>query len=183
MMRPVSARERRLVALLILVALVAAAYYLLIVPVAAGFAARAAERERLTLRYVHDLRTIAAIPRLRREAEAMHAALGDYVSDARTVEAGREALRDRLQAVLARSGGTLGDSEDAEGAPGWARIRATARLTLPQLVALLDQVQHQRPWLVIEGLSVTAAEGAPGNAMPLEVDLDVSVPIRTPALR
>lgn len=182
-MRPLSARERRMVAVLILLALVAAVHALVVQPILDGFAARAAERARLQLRYVHNLRTIAAIPRVRRQAERDRAALAGYLADARTAEAGREALRERLRRAVAQTGGTIEGSEDAEGRPGWARIRATLRIAYPQLVALLAQLQRQPPWLVIEGLSITAQEGAPGAMPLLDVDLDVSVPIRTAALR
>ncbi|NLS28365.1 hypothetical protein S2M10_33750 [Sphingomonas sp. S2M10] len=183
MMRPLSARERRMVALLILFALIAALHLAVVQPVLDGFAQRAAERERLQLRYVHNLRAIAAIPRLRRQAERDRAALTGYVADASTAEAGRDLLRDRLQRAVAQVGGALGESEDAEGRPGWARVRAVVRCSYPQLVALLGLLQRQPPWLVIESLSITGQEGAAGATPLLDVDLDVSVPLRAAALR
>lgn len=182
-MRPLSARERRMVALLILCALIAACHLAVVQPILHGFAARAAERERLQLRYVHNLRTIAAIPRLRRAAERDRAALTGYVVDVPGAEAGREALRARLQRAVAQAGGALGESEDGEGRPGWARVRAVVHLSYPQLVRLLGLLQRQPPWLVIESLSITAHEGAAGATPLLDVDLDVSVPLRTAALR
>ncbi|MFK9781021.1 hypothetical protein ACJEM9_24915, partial [Escherichia coli] len=74
-MRALSPREARLVAVLILIALIALVQGLVIGPIISGFAARSAERADLTLRYAANDRMIAAIPRLRRQAQARNAAL------------------------------------------------------------------------------------------------------------
>lgn len=183
-MRPVSARERRLVALLIFAVLVAGFYFLLVAPIANGFAARAAARERLALRYVHNLRTIAAIPRLRRQAEQQRGTLDRFVADADSVEAGREWLKARLQRAVDRTGGEFRQGDDAEGRPGWARARAAARMTLPQLVALLGGLQNEPPWLVVETLGVTGADTPiPNPSAPMDIEIEASIPLRPAAAR
>lgn len=184
MMRPVSARERRLVALLLLVALVALVWLCLIAPILDGFSARAARREELALLAVHNQRTIAAIPRLRRGAEAQAAAVRNFVADARTAEAGREQLKERLQRAIERTGGEFRDVADAEGQPGWARARVSARLTLPQLTATLAILQDSPPWLVIETLSVGANDAlVTGTSSAMDIDIEASLPLRPAAAR
>lgn len=181
---PQSARERRLVALLILLAAIALAWLLLVAPVLAGFAERAQRREALALQYAHNLRTIGAIPRLRRQAERQRAATRGYVLDAADVEAGRELVKARLQDAVEANGGEYREGSDAEGRPGWARASAAARLSLPQLVAVLTRVRGDAPYLVTEALTVSADEAVvTGRATTLEVTIDASAPLRAPAAR
>ncbi|WP_213979255.1 type II secretion system protein GspM [Sphingomonas sp. dw_22] len=184
MIGSVSSRERRLIALLILTAVVAAAYYLVIEPILAGFSARADRTEQLAATYVHNLRTIAAIPRLRREAEGRRAAAATFVVNAKNIEAGREYLKDRLQRAIEGAGGEFREGSDAEGQPGWARARATARVTLPQLTASLTRLQNEPPWIIVESVSVTASDAlVTGQPSAMDVEIEASVPLRPAAGR
>jgi hypothetical protein len=181
---PRSPRERRLVALLILVAVVALAWLLLVAPLIAGFGERAQRREALALHYAHNLRTIGAIPRLRRQAEKQREATRAYVLPAADVEAGRELVKARLRQAVEANGGEYREGADAEGRPGWARASASARLTLPQLVAVLTRVRGDAPYLVTEALTVAADEAVvTGRATTLDVTIDASAPLRAPAAR
>lgn len=183
-MRPVSPRERRLIALLILAAMIAGAYYLVIAPITAGFDARAERRDRLALAYVHNLRTLSAIPRLRREAESQRGAAASFVLGVPNRDAGREWLKDRLQRTIDGVGGEFREGNDAEGRAGWAQARASARLTLPQLTTALARLQDQPPWLVIESVTVTAGDAVViGQSPTLDVEIEASIPLRAAAGR
>ncbi|PKP94564.1 MAG: hypothetical protein CVT77_01605 [Alphaproteobacteria bacterium HGW-Alphaproteobacteria-16] len=184
MMRPSSPRERRLVALLILMALIALVWFAMVSPILGGFSARAAQREELSLRYLHNQRTIAAVPRLRRQAEEQRQRIDVFVLGAANAEAGREALKDRLQRVVERAGGEVRAAIDAEGEPGWARAGISARMTLPQLTTTLDRLQNTPPWLVIETLSVEANDAlVTGQSSSMDVQLEASIPLRPAAAR
>lgn len=179
MMRPTSSRERRLIALLILVGIVALFWFGIASPIIAVFSARTERRDQLALQYVHNLRTIGAIPRLRRKAEEQRAAIRTFVIGARNAEAGREWLKDRLQQAVERSGGEFRDAGDAEGQPGWARARASARMTLPQLTAALARLQNNSPWLILEGLSISASDAlVTGQSSSMDVQIEASIPLR-----
>jgi len=183
-MRPVSARERRLIALLILTALIAAGYFLIVAPVVAGFQSRAERFDRLALTYTHNLRTIATIPRLRREAELRRAASVSFVAAAGNAEVGREWLKDRLQRAVDSAGGAFREGSDAEAPPGWARARASARMTLPQLAAALAHLQNQPPWLIVETVSITAGNViVSGQAPSMDMEIEASIPLRPAAAR
>ncbi|VXD01446.1 type II secretion system protein GspM [Sphingomonas sp. 8AM] len=182
MTRALSPRERRLVALLILVALLALCWFVIVSPIVAGFAERAAARDALSLRYMHDLQTIAAIPRLRRQAEEERAALAPLILRVRGGDDAREWLKSRLQRTVEQSGGEWRDAVDAGAPPGWAGARADARLTEPQLVGVLKALQIGPPWLVVGRLTVVADGAAvPKDPSVLEVQVDVMVPIRAAA--
>lgn len=184
MMRPVSARERRLLALLILIGIVAAIHFLVVGPILANFQARADRSDRLALTYTHNVRTIATIPRLRRQAEAARAATASFVAAVPNVDAGREWLKERLQGAVEGAGGTFREGGDAEGRPGWARARAAARMTLPQLTAALARLQNQPPWLVVETVSLSAGNTiVPGQSPVMDVEIEASIPIRPAAAR
>lgn len=184
MMRPTSPRERRLVALLILVAFAALLWFAIVAPVAAGFSARTEQREELNLRYLHNQRTIASVPRLRRQAEEARQNIEAYVINAANAEAGREVLKERAQRIVERSGGEIRGMGDAEGEAGWARATIAARMTLPQLVSTLDQLQNTPPWLIVESLSVEATDAlVTGQSSSMDVQIEIAIPFRAAAAR
>ncbi|MDF0487768.1 type II secretion system protein GspM [Sphingomonas sp. H39-1-10] len=184
MMKPVSARERRLVALLVLVAMIAFAWFAIVAPIANGFAVRAERRQQLLLRYTHNVRTIAAVPRLRRQAESQFAASRPFAIAAANREQARNWLNDRLQRSIERVDGEFRDVADVDGREGWARARVTARLTLPQLTELLAQVQNSPPWLIVESLSIGANDAlVTGQSSTMDVQLEASIPLRSTSAR
>lgn len=188
MMRQISVRERRLIALFILTVLIAAVWFCIVAPIFDGFTARSDRREALLLRYTHNQRTIASIPRLRLKAEKQAAASRAFVADVRTAEAGREWLRERLQTAVERSGGEFRDAADAEGLPGWVRVHVAARMSLPQMAAALTELQNTPPWIIVESLSVTTSDGPAAGQSPtlppnLDVQIEASTPLRPAAAR
>lgn len=184
MMRALSERERRLVALLLLIALLAGAYYALVAPILDGFASRAEKRAHLSLRAQHNQRTIAALPHLGRQAAQQRAAAADYEIEASSPEAGREWLQERLRHAVVTAGGEYQDGADGEGRTGWVHARARARLTLPQLVAVLTSLQAEPPWLIVESLAVTANDAlAGGPSLTMDVDIEAAIPVRIAAAR
>ncbi|MEJ2459616.1 MAG: type II secretion system protein GspM [Novosphingobium sp.] len=184
MKRPISPRERRLIALLILVALIALVWIAIVSPILSGFSARAQERDELTLRYLHNQRTIAALPRLRRQAEEERRGSDTYVVAAHDAEAGKEVLKERLRRAVEAAGGEVRGAEDAEGEAGWARASVGARMTLPQLVAALDRLQNKPPWLVVETLSVEANDAlVTGQSSSMDIRLEAAIPFRAAAAR
>lgn len=184
MMRPTSPRERKLVALLILVALIAILWFAIVAPISAGFSARSQQRDQLNLRYLHNQRTIASVPRLRRQAEDARRNIETYVIRAPGAEAGREVLKERVQRIVERSGGEVRGSGDAEAQAGWARATITARMSLPQLVSTLDQLQNTPPWIIVENLSVEANDAlVTGQSSAMDVHIEIAIPFRSAAAR
>ena len=84
---------------------------------------------------------------------------------------------DRISAAVQTPGGVLGSLREQPSAPGEARLRLEARLTLTQLVASLKLLEGQKPFVVIEGLSIAAdPTAAAGQLSPLDVRIDLAVP-------
>lgn len=178
-MRPTTAREKRLVAIGLLVLAVALVWLLGIAPIAAGFAERDARRERLLLEYRHNTRSIAAIPRLRRQAERQSEALAGFVLAAPDSAAATQLLRERIERVVTEAGGEFLAGEDADAPAGWVAVRAGARLTLDQLARTLSRLGDEPPWLVIDALDVSADQAlVNGRLNPMEVSFEAQVPTR-----
>lgn len=183
-MRTVSPRESRLIAVLVLIALVAVAQALIVGPLVAGFAARAAERTELATRYAANDRMIAAIPRLRRQAETRTRAMQAFALHASDPAQATELLRDRLQAQITAVGGDFRGSEDLTAPAGSAACRIRARLSSEQLARLLVLAQNARPALVVSSLVVGADDAlVAARAATLDVQLDVSIPVLAAAAR
>jgi Type II secretion system (T2SS), protein M len=178
MMARLSQRERRLVAIAFLVALVALAWLGFLSPLFDGFSRRAREREFLQLRFAHNERAIANIAALRRSSEQQRQSGIDYRTPGATVAEATEALKERLAAVLTAEGGELRAIQDVSDRPGWARVWAEARLSLPQFVSALTKVQNQPPWLAVTGVTVSADRALQsGKLDQMDVRIEVSSPI------
>ena len=182
-----------MVAMLLLLAFATLVYLVVIAPIIAGFAARGRQRDRLDIAYAHNRHVIDTIPRLRRDALRQHAAAA-FVLDTGAVDtgaadtgavdtgaagAGRDRLTDRLQTIVEQAGGEFRAGYDGEELPGWARVRATARMTLPQLTVALQQLRTTPPYPVIESLSIDAEDAlVTGRSSILDVDIEASLPLR-----
>jgi hypothetical protein len=172
-----SPRERRLVALLVLVAMIALADLAVIAPIADGFADRARQREDLQARYYANDRIIAAIPRLRRQAEAQNKLLDHFALAAPDAGTASDMLREKLQAAVTAAGGDFRGGEDMPPLPGSVATRVSARLSSAQLFTLLAQVQNAHPLITITALGVGADDAlVTGQAATLDVRLEASVP-------
>lgn len=179
-MRPTTPRERRLVAVGLLIAAIALAYLAVVAPIAHGFAARAAARQALLLEYQHNVRTIAAVPRLRRQAERQRAVLDRFVLEAPDLAAATQRLRERAERVVTEAGGEFQAGEDADAPAGWIAVRASARVTEGQLARVLARLQNDAPWLVVTGLDISADQAlADGQSHPMETSFEIAIPLRS----
>jgi hypothetical protein len=182
-MRPTTPREQRLIAIGLLVLAIALAWLAVVSPILDGFAERTERRERLLLEYQHNARSIAAIPRLRRQAERQGDSLSRFVLAAPDIAAARQLLRERIERVVTEAGGEFLAGEDADAPAGWVAIRAGGRMTRDQLARSLARLQDEPPWLVISALDVSADQAlVNGRLNPMEVSLEAQVPTR-PALQ
>lgn len=183
-MRPTTPRERRLVAIGLLVAAVALVQLAVIGPVLRGFRAGAEDRAALQLAYQHNVRTIAAIPRLRRQAERQRGDIARFVIAAPDAGVAGDLLKERLERVVDAAGGEFRTSDDADAPPGWIGARADAKLTLDQLTRVLARLQNDPPYLVVDSLDVAADDAlVDGHLDPMDITLGVQIPLGPPEPR
>jgi Type II secretion system (T2SS), protein M subtype b len=170
-----SARERRLLAVGALVLALAIAWLAVVHPLTAGFADRAAERERLSHEIVAARALIAQ--RLVWQARFRRLAMdaGDFgASDA---DAATTRTTDQVLTATAAHGVIVNAMRPQAGGAGLARVSVDMRADLPQLVAVLKTLELAKPYLVIDTLSVGAdPEAAAGRAGPMNVMVDIGAP-------
>lgn len=183
-MNNLTARERKLVAIGLLVGLFALAWYLVISPILDGFAERRMAREELAVRFASNERLIASLPRLRKTIEARAAESRNFRMEGETLAAVTEALKERLGAQVAANGGELRAMQDVSDQPGWARAWVEARMTLPQLIATLETLQNQPPYLAVNALTISADRALQSGRLDLmDVRIEASSPASTPKPR
>ncbi|HEV2365170.1 MAG TPA: type II secretion system protein GspM [Caulobacteraceae bacterium] len=183
-MKPLTARERRLVAIGLAVAAVAVLWLALVQPIASGLSHRAAERRELTAQWRRQTRLIAEQASWLRAARRESLAATDFVLPAPTEEAAVETLKSRLQRLAGDQGFQITGLTDLPAAapPGFVRLRADMQLTLAQLTLALRQLETEDPYVVVEYLSVSADRAlASGKLSPLDVRLEISAPFGTGA--
>ncbi|MFM9827775.1 MAG: type II secretion system protein GspM [Sphingomonas sp.] len=178
-MAQLSARERRLIAVLLLVAAVAVAWVAVVAPIIDGFAARAAEHERLRAVFAANGRLVANIPRLRRLAEAQRAQTGSFQIVAGDAVAAQEILKERLSSAVERAGGTTTATEDVEGDAGWVQAWVQARATQAQMIRVLADLQNSTPYLVVTSVAVSAdragqSDGSASSDGTLDIRIEVA---------
>lgn len=185
MMAGLSLRERRLVAVGLLVAALALAWLLVAAPLIDGFAARAAARDELLLRYARNARIIAQLPSVRRAAEQQRRTQSRFILVAPTPIAAADSLKERLAATVGASGGALRSVEDLAGTtPGQMRVRLDARLSPRQLSTVLTRLETEAPLLLFDSLTVSADQAfATSRAGPMDVRLEITAAIPAPAPR
>lgn len=183
-MNSLTARERKIVAIGILVGLFALIWFALIAPVTQGFAARTAERERLSARFASNERLIASIPRLRNAIENRNADFKNFRTEGESFAAVTEALKERLGAQIATSGGELRAMQEVSDKPGWARAWVEARMTLPQMIATLEKLQNQPPYLAVNSLTISADRALQSGKLDLmDIRIEASSPASAPKPR
>ena len=180
-MRPLSQRERRLVAVMILVALVAAVLALLVTPVVDGFAARREKRAMLAQLFNANERRIAAVGVLQKEAERQQSEMRQRFMVAADAEEANEQLRARIEAAVTSVGGDVKASEGIPGEEDGARAAIEARMPHAQLPRLLELVNQMRPAVAVDAMTIIADE-ALGNAKSdiIDVRLEASAPFLKP---
>jgi general secretion pathway protein M len=173
-----SLSERRLIALGILALVILAMWFGVIAPIAQGFADRAAERDRLSGDLVRGRRLIAERT-LWRDQALRQKADADFAVIAPNASAAAQMASDRISAAVQTPGGALSSLREQPPGRGEARLRLEGRLTLTQLVATLKLLEGQKPYVIIEGLSVAAdPTAAAGGLSPLDVRIDLAVPFQ-----
>lgn len=178
-MKPLSPRERKLVAIAILIAAIFVAWSLVLDPLIGGFAKRAERRTQLQATYAANARLIAKAGRLRAIAEQQARALDGFSVAAPDQEQAAQLLAERLSAAVSAVGGQLRSADPVDARPGWARVSAAAVMTRPQWLDWMARLQSSPPWLVVESLQINADRAIDSTrAGQLEVKLDVSVPFR-----
>jgi general secretion pathway protein M len=176
-MRPLTARERRLVAIGLLIAAAGLLWLGVIQPLVGGFFDRAAQRRQLEATFQRNERLIAALPAWRAAAEAQRRDAGRFAIAAPAEGLAVEALKERLQKLAADEGFALKGVEDlqADAAPGTVRMRADFTLTLTQLCETLRRLENEGAYVAIDYLSISAnAAASSGRTGPLDVRLELS---------
>ena len=171
-MTRLSPRERRLVALLLLVASVAVLWLAVVSPIIDGFAARAADRQRLAALYANNSRLIASIGRLRTLVARQRADQAIFRIIAQNALAADEILKERLTDTVSKVGGRTRSVQEASAGPSEARAWVEARMSLPQLSATLAELENETPLLALKSLSVAANQTASDSQADL---LDVRI--------
>ena len=180
-MMGLSLRERRLIAILVLIAMIAFVSLVIVSPIVSGFASRADERVRLTQTFAANERLIASLPRLRAQAERLKLADANYHIVAPNAGVALETLKERLAEQIAVSGAELKSMQDVPDRPGWVRAWAECRLTLPQLLGLLEKLQNDPPYLLITTLTISADRATQsGKLDALDVRIEAAGSYRLP---
>ncbi len=176
-MRPLTARERRLVAIGLLIAAFGLIWLALVQPLVGGFFDRAARRDQLTAAYQRNQRLIAALPAWRAAAEAQRRDAARFTIPAPAESQAAEALKERVQHLAADEGAPVKAIEDlqTDAAPGMVRVRVDVTLTLTQLYETLRRLEDEGAYVTIDYLSISAnAAAASGHGGPLDVRLELS---------
>ncbi|WP_293880051.1 type II secretion system protein GspM [Sphingomonas sp.] len=177
-MRSLADRERKFVAVFILCLFVGVVWLLVVAPVLSGISERRERKMALSQQFQANQRIIGSIPRLRRQAEQQKEALGRFIVAAPNAQTASATMQERLQRTIEATGGETRAIEDGQIADDVLRMRATARLTLAQLTALLVHMQNEPPYLTIETLNVTADQAlVSGRLEIMEVSFEISLPV------
>jgi len=176
-MRPMTPRERRLLAIGVLIAGVALLWLAGIQPLVSGFIDRAAQRDELRNTYRRNQRLAAALPAWRVAAERQRRDSARFLIAAAAEPLAVEALRERIQKLASDEGFPITGIEDLQGdaAPGIVRIRADFTLTLTQLCETLRRLENEGAYVAVDYLSIAANDGTAGGRLgSLAVRLELS---------
>ena len=182
-MRPLTPRERRLIALGLLVLALGLVWLVVIGPLIGGAFQRAAERRDLRAAYQTNQRLIASVPALRAAIDSQRKNAARFALTAPSESLAVEALKERLQRLSSAEGFTVTSIEDLQpDAPaGGVKLRTDLTLTLAQLVDTLRRLESEDAYVVIEYLSVSADRSATiGRLAPLDVRLELTSAWRRP---
>lgn len=176
-MRPLSSRERKLIAVLILVAAVALVLLLVIGPVVSGFSQRAARREALIQTFHANEARITSLGALQTEAERQVGEMRARFMAAPDAAEASETLRERIEAAADELGGAVKGSEALPAEPGWARAAIDVQLGHAQLAALLARLSALKPALAVETMTVVADDALTNSKSDrLDVRLEATAP-------
>lgn len=176
-MRPLSSRERRLVAVLLLVAVVAAVLGLLVGPIVDGFAARREQKLMLAQTFHANERRIDSLNSLQKEAESQQTLLQTRFLAAANVDEAGEALRARVEAEAQAGGAQIKSSEAVAADDGWAHAAVEARMGHAQLSDIIARLNAARPALSVDAVTVIADDALTNYKSDLlDVRLEAAAP-------
>jgi general secretion pathway protein M len=185
-MKPMTPRERRLVALGLLVLAVAVFYLAIVQPLVGGFFDRAQQKSDLRDAYVRDQRMIAALPSLRAAAEAQRASQPRFSLVAPNEALAAEMFKERLQRIAADEGFTVRALDDlqADAPQGAVKLRADLTLTLTQFYETVRRLQNEDAYVVVDYTSISADRSYGANKLePIDVRLELEAAWRPSASR
>lgn len=176
-MRPLSPRERKLVAVLILVLAVSLVLMLVIGPVVSGFTERAARRDALVQTFHANEQRIGSLNALQAEAERQVGEMRALFMAAPDPDEAGESLRARIEAAALEAGADVKASEALPADDGWARAALDVRLGHTQLAGLLARLNALKPALALDGLTVIAEDALTNpKSDVLDVRLEATAP-------
>lgn len=176
-MRPLSPRERKLVAALILVLAVSLALTLVIGPVVSGFTERAARCSALVQTFQANEKRIGSLAVLQAEAERQIGEMRVLFMAAPDADEAGESLRERIEAAAQEAGGDVKASEALPAEEGWARTALDVRLSHRQLSGLLARINSMKPALAVDGLTIIAEDALTNPKSDLlDVRLEATAP-------
>lgn len=176
-MRPLTPRERKLVALLMLVLAVSLVLTIVIGPITAGFTDRAARREALVQTFHANELRIGSLNALQAEAERQVGEVRTLFIAAHDAEEAGEALRARIEIAAQEIGGDVRTSEAVPTEEGWARAAIDVRMSHAQLAALLTRLNAMKPALAVETMTVIADDALTNTKSDLlNVRLEATAP-------
>ncbi|MEH0196562.1 type II secretion system protein GspM [Caulobacter sp. CCNWLY153] len=185
-MKPMTPRERKILALGLLAAAIALAWLLIVAPLLHGFDERRQRRETMLADWRRNERLIASVPALRDAALEQRRSARLYHVTAPSTAAAAAALKQRLGAALTESGGAVTALQEVRTnlPPGSVGAGADAQITLTQLDQSLRRLQDEPPYLVVEYVMVGADRSLQsGRSEPLEVRIEVSALVRVAPAR
>jgi len=185
-MRPMSPRERRLVAVGVLVGAIGAAWLLVVGPIVGGFQAREDERQAVLERHERNQRLLSSVASLHETWAAQRRSSAAFRITAPSAGMAAEALKQKLVARLGEAGGVVTAAQEVRSdvRPGWVSVRADATLTLTQLNTCLRRIENEAPYIVVDYASISADEAfRTGRSSPLAVRLQISALHAVPASR
>ena len=175
-MKPLTPRERRLLALGILVAVLVLPYLLIAAPLAQGFADRAAQKDALSDQLDRNQRLVASASFWRAQVRRQAGDQANYALIVPNAGAAGQMAIARVQAAVQAGGGKVRAVREQPGPAGEVRLRVELELGLTQLVSTLKLLEDQKPCIVMQGLSIAADQAAAGRLSPMEVRIDLAVP-------
>ncbi len=168
-MRPLQARERRVLALGSAAALVLLLASFVVIPLVAGFGERAVEREVLEREAAAGRRLLDGLPALREAARRQAETAGSF---ALAGSDGGAALETLVQASLTAAGITPEEAAAEAPAEDAARVRVRVHLPLEQLYGWLRGLAAEAPFVRVDQIDI---EGE-GDAAALNLRVRLSVP-------
>lgn len=176
-MNTLGARERRLAAIALLVMLALLLDVVAIAPLVSGFSERAGQRALLRASYASNDRLIDMLPALRRRAERQQRALARFVIAAPSASLAGDRLKERLRTEFGAAGGQVTGVQDVAVTSPTVRAWVEGTMTLAQLNILLSHLQNMPPYLLVEGLRISADRSlASGHLAMLDVRVEASIP-------